>query len=78
MKLVLKLANEGIITIEIDTDQAVRDDMVVNGAEAVGIGAIAGGCNFISAYPMSPSTAVLVFLAQQSKQFDIVVEQSRG
>ncbi|MBN1290564.1 MAG: 2-oxoacid:acceptor oxidoreductase subunit alpha [Candidatus Latescibacteria bacterium] len=71
-----KLTDEGTISIEIDTDISVKDDMVLNGAEAVGIGAIAGGCNFISAYPMSPSTAVLVFLAQQSKQFDIIVEQA--
>ncbi|MFC1606641.1 2-oxoacid:acceptor oxidoreductase subunit alpha [Candidatus Latescibacterota bacterium] len=70
------LVDDGILRIEIDTDDSVSDDTVLNGAEAVGIGAIAGGCNFISSYPMSPSTAVLVFLAQQSKDFDIVVEQA--
>ena len=68
--------DDGTVRIEIDTDDSVRDDIVLNGADAVGIGAIAGGCNFISSYPMSPSTGVLVFLAEQSKDFDIAVEQA--
>ncbi len=49
---------------------------LLNGAEAVGLGAIAGGCNFISSYPMSPSTGVLTFLAQHSHDFNIIVEQT--
>ena len=48
----------------------------MNGAQAVGLGAIAGGCNFVSSYPMSPSTGVLVFLAGNSKEFGIAVEQA--
>ena len=40
------------------------------------MGAIAGGCNFVSSYPMTPSTPVLTFLAQHSKEFNIVVEQA--
>ncbi|MBN1796233.1 MAG: 2-oxoacid:acceptor oxidoreductase subunit alpha [Sedimentisphaerales bacterium] len=51
-------------------------DIVINGAQAVSIGAIACGCNFISAYPMSPSTGVLVFLSKNSKEFGIVAEQA--
>lgn len=51
-------------------------EILVSGAEAVGLGALAGNCKFLSSYPMSPSTGVMVFLAQQSGQFDIVVEQA--
>ena len=40
------------------------------------MGAIAGGCNFVSSYPMTPSTPVLTFLARHSKEFNIVVEQA--
>ena len=32
--------------------------LLLNGTQAIGLGAIAGGCNFISSYPMSPSTGV--------------------
>lgn len=50
--------------------------MLINGAEAIGLGAIAGGCNFVSSYPMSPSTGVLTFMAQHAKDFGIIVEQA--
>ncbi|MDD5051461.1 MAG: 2-oxoacid:acceptor oxidoreductase subunit alpha [Sulfuricurvum sp.] len=51
-------------------------DYFLSGTEGVGFGAIAGGCNFISSYPMSPSTGVLTFLAKQSQAFGICVEQA--
>lgn len=65
-----------IVQIEIPPDDAVKDDMLINGVEAVGLGALAGGCNFIGAYPMSPSTGLLTFLAQHAGQFGVVVEQA--
>lgn len=49
---------------------------LMNGTTACGFGFLAGGCNMITAYPMSPSTGVLNFMASMSKQFDIAVEQS--
>ena len=61
---------------DIECDEQIARQMLINGAEAIGLGAIAGGCNFISSYPMSPSTGVLVFLAQKSGDFGIVVEQA--
>ena len=70
------LIADGTIAIDISPEPQVKDDVILNGAEAVGIGALAGGCNFIATYPMSPATAVLVFLAQQSKEFDIIAEQA--
>ncbi len=51
-------------------------EMLLNGAEAVAMGALAGGCNFLSSYPMSPSTGVMVYLAGKQKDFDIIVEQA--
>ncbi|PKM93420.1 MAG: 2-oxoacid:acceptor oxidoreductase subunit alpha [Firmicutes bacterium HGW-Firmicutes-1] len=47
-----------------------------DGTTAVGIGAIAGGCNFVAAYPMSPGTGVLTYLARKSNAFEILVEQA--
>jgi len=51
-------------------------EMILNGGEAVSLGAIAGGCRLISSYPMTPSTPVLTFLAQHGTDFDIVAEQA--
>jgi 2-oxoglutarate ferredoxin oxidoreductase subunit alpha len=50
--------------------------MFITGHEAVCVGAVAGGCRFFSAYPMSPSTAILTFLAEHGEPFDMVVEQA--
>jgi len=58
-----------------ETDARIKSELLVNGAEAVGLGAIAGGCNYVCSYPMSPSTPVLVFLAQHGREFGIIVEQ---
>jgi 2-oxoglutarate ferredoxin oxidoreductase subunit alpha len=70
------LLNSGKIDIYIKKNTKVRDEILINGAESVALGAIAGGCNFISAYPMSPSTGVLTFLSQHSREFGIIAEQA--
>ncbi|MDD2267553.1 2-oxoacid:acceptor oxidoreductase subunit alpha [Sulfuricurvum sp.] len=62
--------------IEPDLSDLQTKDFFLSGTEGVGFGAIAGGCNFISSYPMSPSTGVLTFLAKQSQAFGICVEQA--
>ena len=63
------------IRISIQRDTQVSNDIIMDGVEALALGAIAGGCNFISFYPMSPSTGVAILFAQHSKEFGIVVEQ---
>jgi len=70
------LVASGKIEVKIEKNFKVTDEVLVNGAEAVALGAIGGGCNFVSFYPMSPSTPVAVFMAQHSRDFDIVVEQA--
>ena len=70
------LVEAGEISIYIEPHPDTPENVLINGAEAVGIGAIAGGCNFISSYPMSPSTAVLVFLSGQAEKFGIISEQA--
>lgn len=49
---------------------------LIDGSSAVGLGFLAGGCNMITAYPMSPSTGVLNFMASMSEDFILLVEQS--
>jgi len=71
-----KLNESGTVVVAIDKDPDVASEILINGAEAVGIGAIAGGCNFVASYPMSPSTAVLVFLSVHSAEFQIIAEQT--
>ena len=61
---------------EMEKNPKIDDEILLDGNQTVGLGAIAGGCNFISAYPMSPSTGTLVFIAKHSKEFGIVVDQA--
>ncbi len=49
---------------------------LIDGSSASGFGFLAGGCNMITAYPMSPSTGVLTFMASMSRNFTLLVEQS--
>ncbi len=64
------------LDIDIEPQADIANEMLISGTDAVAMGAIAGGCHFISSYPMSPSTGVLVFLSQQAKEFGIIVDQA--
>src|SRR6056297_3660769 len=54
----------------------LSQNLLINGADAVALGGINGGADFISSYPMSPSTTVLISFAQRAKKFGLVVEQA--
>ncbi len=54
----------------------VNNRLLIDGGSAVGFGAIVAGCRFLSAYPMTPGTAVMNYLAGHSKRYNIVVEQA--
>jgi 2-oxoglutarate ferredoxin oxidoreductase subunit alpha len=69
-------AEERQLECNFATDPDLSRHLFLNGTQAVGLGAIAGGCNFIASYPMSPGTGVLQFLAQYAGRFGIVVEQA--
>lgn len=50
--------------------------MLLPGNEALGLGALAGGCQFYSAYPMTPSTGIMVYVGAKAKEYGIVMEQA--
>ncbi len=47
--------------------------MLLNGNEAISLGAIAAGCKFMAAYPMTPTTSIIEYLAAKSKDYGIVM-----
>ncbi|MFA6656642.1 MAG: 2-oxoacid:acceptor oxidoreductase subunit alpha [Mesotoga sp.] len=59
---------------EIDANE--HNYYLVNGTEGTGLGAIAAGCRFLAAYPMTPGTGVMNFLASRAEKYGIVVEQA--
>jgi 2-oxoglutarate/2-oxoacid ferredoxin oxidoreductase subunit alpha len=69
--LVSKIKNQLILT----ESPGIEDEILLSGADAVALGAIAGGCDAVFAYPMTPSTGVFTSLAAYSHKAGIVVEQ---
>jgi 2-oxoglutarate/2-oxoacid ferredoxin oxidoreductase subunit alpha len=53
-----------------------KNRMLINGAESIAIGMIGGGIRFISAYPMSPSTGMFIYITGKAKKFGIISEQA--
>ncbi|QNO15587.1 2-oxoacid:acceptor oxidoreductase subunit alpha [Alkalicella caledoniensis] len=50
--------------------------ILINGNEAVALGTVAAGCTFYSAYPMTPATGIMSYLAKLQEDANIVVEQA--
>ncbi|NIM44825.1 MAG: 2-oxoacid:acceptor oxidoreductase subunit alpha [Nitrososphaeria archaeon] len=50
--------------------------MLLTGNEAISLGAIKAGCKFVSAYPMTPSSSILHFMAAQERNFNIIVKHT--
>ncbi len=50
--------------------------MLIAGIDGISFGAVASGCKFYSAYPMTPSTGIMNYLAEKGKTFGIIVEQA--
>lgn len=58
------------------SDEKAGPRMLIGGSEAIALGAIASGVKFYSAYPMTPSTGIMNYLASKEKEYGMVVEQA--
>lgn len=56
--------------------RAQPPQMILNGNQAVALGAMAAGVRFMAAYPMSPSTSIIELIAKRAASHGIVVEQA--
>lgn len=50
--------------------------MLIGGNEAIGLGALASGLKFYSAYPMTPSTGIMNYIASKAMEYGVIVEQA--
>jgi 2-oxoglutarate ferredoxin oxidoreductase subunit alpha len=53
-----------------------KPKMLIAGNDAIGLGAVASGCKFYSAYPMTPSTGIMNYIAGKEADYGIIVEQA--
>jgi 2-oxoglutarate ferredoxin oxidoreductase subunit alpha len=49
---------------------------LIPGNEALGMGALAGGLNFFAAYPMTPSTSIMIYLAAKAVEHGVIVKHA--
>ncbi len=54
----------------------VGKQLVISGNEALGLGAVAGGMKYYSAYPMTPMSTLLHYLAANQEKMKIVVHHA--
>jgi 2-oxoglutarate ferredoxin oxidoreductase subunit alpha len=63
------------------TDMALAEgketgrNLIVNGNEAVGLGAVRAGLKFAAIYPMTPINSLITFLADHAKKLNLVYKQ---
>lgn len=52
-----------------------KQRMLINGNQAIGMGAVAAGCRFMSAYPMTPATSIFEYMVAHAHKFNVVTKQ---
>jgi 2-oxoglutarate ferredoxin oxidoreductase subunit alpha len=60
----------------IPVNEKYQNVPLLNGNEAAALGCVAAGCGFYCAYPMTPATSVMTFLAAHTDQTGMIVEQA--
>ncbi len=71
------IANNQIpLDLEFTKENTVSSELYMNGRDAIALGAIAGGCNYVIFYPMAPSTGIGTFLALNRLDFGIISDQT--
>lgn len=53
-----------------------KQRLLISGNEALGMGALVAGLNFFAAYPMTPSTTILTYLASKAVSEGLVVKHA--
>ena len=66
----------GKLSTQIEPSKKIQKNRIfLTGNEAVALGAIAAGCKFYAAYPMTPSSGVLHYLVAQAEKSKMVTVQ---
>lgn len=50
--------------------------LLLSGNQAIALGAVAGGCKFLSQYPMTPASSIMHWMAAHSADLGVVVKQA--
>jgi len=72
----IKVGYDSVDSIYMSKNGKFSDWMLISGNKALALGAIAAGMKFYAAYPMSPATSIMDYLAIKSNETQIVVDQA--
>ena len=64
------------LDVDYDIDETDNDYVLLNGDEAIGMGALAAGCRFYAGYPITPATDVMEYLTGRIDEFGEHVVQA--
>jgi 2-oxoglutarate ferredoxin oxidoreductase subunit alpha len=53
-----------------------RRRIMITGNQAAALGAVAGGCKFYSAYPMTPASSIMHWLAPRAARYGMIMKQA--
>lgn len=67
---------QGADELDYDLETTDREYLLLNGDEAIGLGAIAAGCRFYAGYPITPATEVMEYLTGRIEEFGGTVVQA--
>ncbi len=69
--------NAADISIDVpDADLKRKDDLLLVGSEAMGMGMVHAGCRMYCGYPMTPSTPLLDYMAGRQNETGVVIKQA--
>jgi 2-oxoglutarate ferredoxin oxidoreductase subunit alpha len=60
----------------VDWKTPENENILIEGSQAIALGALAGDCRLGAFYPMSPATGIMAHLVEYSDDFPLVVEQA--
>ncbi|WP_020220967.1 2-oxoacid:acceptor oxidoreductase subunit alpha [Halarchaeum acidiphilum] len=60
---------DAVGTLDYELETTDNDYVLLNGDEAIGMGAIAAGCKFYAGYPITPATDVMTYLTGRIEEF---------
>ncbi len=69
-------AVEGTLDYPLTTADRKESQLFVQGNQVLGMSALGSGCQFVSAYPMTPASSIIAYLAQKQGDHPIVIEQA--
>ena len=65
---------KGVYPYMVPFGPPTKTKMMLNGSQAMALGAVCSGLKFYAGYPMSPSTPIMEFIASVAKDYNIILE----